>query len=166
MAKDTEADITIRTDLRPGDLGRLIALHGVAYENEPGHYGLNFEALVARTVADFILDNEGRGRVWLAERGGALVGCTAMVDRGERGQLRWVLMAAEARGAGLGKKLINLAMDYAADQTWREVYLKTTPGLDASMTIYKKLGFETVSEEPGQPWGGDAIVFTMVKKLK
>lgn len=165
MNKDAH-EIVIRSDLRPGDLGRLIALHGRAYEQEPGHFGLKFEALVARTTADFVLDNEGRGRVWLAERDGDLIGCAAMVDRGGRGQLRWVVLAPSERGAGLGKKLIGLAMDYAAGQDWREVYLETTPGLNASMAIYKKLGFKAVSEEPGLPWGGDDIVVTMVKPLR
>lgn len=166
MAKDPSDGVTIRTELRPGDLGRLIWLHGVAYENESGCFGVNFEALVARTVGDFILDNKGRGRVWLAERGDELVGCAAMVDRGGRGQLRWVVLAPSARGAGLGKKLIDLAMEYADGQGWREVYLETTPGLDASMAIYKKLGFKIVSEQAMNMWGDKDIVITMAKRLR
>ena len=52
----------IRTELRCGDLGRIIALHGEVYE-PLGGYGLRFEAFVARTIAEFILDNDARDRV-------------------------------------------------------------------------------------------------------
>lgn len=162
----TANDVTIRSDLRPGDLGRLIALHGTGYEKENGHYGLSFEAHVARTVAEFVLDNEAKGRVWLAEREGELIGCAAMVDRGGRGQLRWLLLAPPARGLGLGRRLVDDAMDYAAQQQWDEVFLETTSGLDASMAIYRKHGFEIFSDAPdADPWGGGANVITMVKKL-
>ena len=97
-------EITIRTDLQPGDLGRIVSLHGVAYKDEDhGHFGgLVFEAFLARMVAEFILDKKGAGRVWLAEKGKELIGCAAMMERGTGGQLRWVVLLPEARGAGLG----------------------------------------------------------------
>ena len=158
----------IRTTLRPGDLGRLIQLHGEGYEGEANHFGLSFEAHVARTVAEFVLDNDGNGRVWLAERGTALVGCAAMVDRGDKGQLRWVIITPAERGTGLGKRLIHGAMDYAAQQTaWREVFLETTDGLTASMEIYKKLGFELVGEKTEMLWDEEKqTVIMMTKKLR
>ncbi len=158
-------NISIRTTLRPGDLGRLISLHGVAYADDPVHFGRNFEAHVARTVADYLLDKDGDGRIWLAEQEGALVGCAAMVDHGDRGQLRWVLLTPEVRGRGLGKKLVSMAMDYAAQQGWREVYLETTCGLDASMAVYLKIGFKAVKEEVQDLWGRKTPIITMVKKL-
>ena len=43
-------DISVRKELRGGDLGRVIALHGECYDMLPG-FGLPFEAFVARTVA-------------------------------------------------------------------------------------------------------------------
>ncbi len=157
--------IDIRTDLRPGDLGRLIALHGTAYIDDDAHFGIAFEAHVAGTVAEFILENKGRGRVWLAEKAGELVGCAAMVDRGGRGQLRWVLVAPEARGFGLGKKLVTDAIDYAKAQGWDEVTLETTEGLDASMAIYRDLGFHITSEADRDLWNGKQKLFVMVKRF-
>jgi hypothetical protein len=61
-------DISIRSDLRPGDLGRVISLHGEVYD-PMGGYGLRFEAFVGRTIAEFILDNDGLGRIWSASLG-------------------------------------------------------------------------------------------------
>ncbi len=159
--------ISIRTDLRPGDIGRIVTLHGEGYAANAETFGLGFEAHVARTLAEFVLDNGARGRVWLAESGRDLVGCAAMVDRGERGQLRWVIVSPAARGAGLGKDLIRRAMDYARAQDWREVFLETTPGLDASMDIYVRLGFSVMREQTLPLWNdGRQSVLTMAKRLK
>ena len=144
--------ITFRTDLKPGDLGRIVTLHGEGYAGEQGHFGLAFEAYVARTIAEYVIDNAARGRIWLAECNGALVGCTAMADRGGKGQLRWVIVSPQARGLGVGKTLVANAMDYAAQQGWSEVYLETTSGLTASMDIYLRLGFEIVGEDHLELW--------------
>ncbi len=150
--------------MRPGDIGRIVTLHGEGYAGESGGFGFAFEAFVARTLADFVLDNGGRGRLWLAEKNGRLVGTTAMVDRGGRGQLRWVIVSPDARGTGLGKTLINSAMAFAGEQGWREVYLETTEGLPASMDIYRKLGFETVSVEEAELWNPHAQKLIHMRK--
>lgn len=160
------SDVTIRYDLRPGDLGRLIALHGVAYEEEKGRFGLTFEAFVARTIAEYMIDNGGAGRIFLAERNGELIACSAMVARkGNRGQLRWVLAAPSARGLGLGKKLVSLAIDYARAEGWSSVFLETTGGLDASMDIYLKLGFAETDRRNEKLWSGENEVITMTLAL-
>lgn len=164
-----DASITIRSDLRPGDLGRIIALHGTAYEGEKNHFGLTFEAFVARTIAEFILDNEAKGRIFMAERGGDLVACAAMVERavegGTHGQLRWILAHPAARGLGLGAKLVGMAMEHARASGYSEVFLETTAGLDASMAIYRKLGFVETSRETERLWLGENEVITMRMKL-
>ncbi|MEM8770738.1 MAG: GNAT family N-acetyltransferase [Pseudomonadota bacterium] len=140
--------IIIRTDLRPGDLGRLIALHGDAYGPDEAHFGLTFEAFVARTVADYILDDGGNGRIWFAEQGDRLAATAALVVRpgtavgdAPKGQLRWIVADPAWRGRGLGKRLIEAAIGYARERGCDEAYLETTDGLDASMAIYRKLGF-------------------------
>lgn len=165
-------EINIRHDLRPGDLGRLIALHGTAYEGEDNHFGLVFEAYVARTIAEYILDNKGQGRIWFAERADKLLATAAMVRRetagapnDAHGQLRWILADPSARGLGLGKTLVNTAMDYARTEGFSEVFLETTEGLEASMSIYRALGFQEVSRETQNLWLGENTVITMTKKL-
>lgn len=165
----TSAAITIRSDLRPGDLGRIIALHGTAYEGGQNHFGLTFEAFVGRTIAEFILDNKGRGCIFMAERGSGLVACAAMVERkvpgAVHGQLRWIIADPSVRGLGLGRKLIGMAMDYARTSGFSEVYLETTEGLDASMGIYRKLGFVEEKREIETLWLGENSVITMRLKL-
>lgn len=159
-------DVIIRSDLRPGDLGRLIALHGTAYQSEAEEYGVRFEAFVARTVADYLLGGDD-GRIWFAEQGERLVATAALVERRDedrpQGQLRWVLADPIVRGQGIGKELIGRALDYAERQGLRQVYLETTDGLDSSMHIYRQFGFEVVSREEMPLWRPMNTVITMVR---
>ncbi len=159
-------DITIRHDLRVGDLGRIIALHGEVYDALPG-YGLAFEAYVARTIAEYVIDAGGTGRIWLAERGNTLIGCAAMILREEaRGQLRWVLVDQSARGMGLGKDLVNRALDYARDNGCSRVFLETTDGLPESQSLYDTLGFRVASDVREELWDGVRPLIRMEMGLK
>ncbi len=154
-------DIRIRHDLRGGDLGALIALHGRVYEPLEG-FGLRFEAFVARTVAEYVLDNESRGRVWFAHRGRELIGCTAIALReGGAAQLRWVLVDPSARGIGLGKELVNRALGFSRESGCSHVFLETTDGLKESSALYDALGFVTESESVTELWDGPRPLIRM-----
>ena len=91
------SDVTIRHDLRPGDMGRVIAMHGVLYAEEFG-FDHGFEAYVAETVAELgKLARPGLDRLWIAESGGRLVGSIAILGRDDgAAQLRWFLVDPEA----------------------------------------------------------------------
>lgn len=165
MASGQAAPIRIRHELRTGDLGRLIALHGVLYDRECG-WGVRFEAFVAATVAEYVLDNACRGRVWLAEREDELVGCAAVAERPDAvAQLRWVLLDPAARGSGLGRRLVRMAMAYAVERGCSLMYLHTTDGLDASRTLYDSLGFTVVAEEVAELWDGKRPLIRMERVL-
>ncbi len=160
------ADTSIRTDLRPGDLGKVIALHGKCYENLPG-FGLRFEAYVAQTIAEYVLDAGERGCLWLAERGDELVGCTAIVLRDKkRAQLRWVLVDQSARGIGLGGQLVDLALDYCREQGSKSVFLETTDGLPESQALYEKLGFRITFSDVDDLWDGPRLLVVMELDLE
>ena len=158
-------EYTLRTTLRDGDLGRLISIHGEVYAQEDG-YGLPFEAYVARTVAEYMLENQNRGQVWQAEHEGQLVGCIAIAHRSNnRAQLRWLVVRPEHRGTGLGRRLVDAAMTYCRDEGFEAVFLETTDGLDASMRIYEKLGFEVVRRTIERMWDGEGPLVVMEKPL-
>ena len=131
-----------------------MTLHGEAYEPLPG-FGLKFEAYVARTIAEYVLDNDARGRVWLAEQDNRLIGCTAIALRDDNAaQLRWVLVDTAARGVGLGRRLVDAALDYCRDSGCSSVFLESTDGLPESQALYDDLGFETVSRNVEELWDG------------
>jgi GNAT superfamily N-acetyltransferase len=158
--------LTIRTDLRAGDLGRVIELHGKVYDLLDG-YGLSFEAFVGRTIAEFVLDNRARGQIWLAERGERLVGCSAIALREEnRGQLRWVVVDPSERGQGIGKNLVHSALEYCRENACESVFLETTNGLPESQTLYEKLGFVVTSDSVEDLWDGPRPLIMMELSLK
>jgi GNAT superfamily N-acetyltransferase len=153
--------LLVRTTLRAGDLGRIIELHGSVYDPLDG-FGLRFEAFVGRTIAEFILDNRANGQIWLAERGDRLVGCTAIALREDgRGQLRWVLVDPSERGHGLGKQLVNAALQYSREQGCGSVFLETTDGLNESQTLYESLGFSVTSDTTADLWDGPRPLIVM-----
>jgi GNAT superfamily N-acetyltransferase len=154
-------DISIRHELRCGDLGRIVSLHGETYE-PLGGYGLRFEAYVARTIAEYVLDNDCRGRIWLAERGDRLIGCTAIALRDDKAaQLRWVVVDPASRGTGLGNTLVGRALDYCRSEGRDSVYLYTTDGLPESQALYEKVGFTIVSDETEELWDGPRPLIRM-----
>lgn len=153
--------LLVRTKLRAGDLGRIIELHGSVYDTLDG-FGLRFEAFVGRTIAEFILDDRANGQIWLAERGDRLVGCTAIALREDgRGQLRWVLVDPSERGHGLGKQLVNAALEYSREQDCGSVFLETTDGLNESQTLYESLGFTETSDTTEDLWDGPRPLIIM-----
>jgi len=158
-------DIEIRHELRAGDLGRIIALHGKCYNSLPG-FGFKFEAFVARTLAEYVLETGENGRIWLAERDRELVGCTAIVLRDrQQAQLRWVLVDQSARGAGLGKKLVSRALKFARDNACRAVILETTDGLPESQSLYENLGFSVAANSEEELWDGVRPLIVMEMPL-
>ena len=134
----------------------------------PG-YGLSFEAYVARTVAEYFLDNGNQGQIWFAERDPPQVlgGCIAIAERNQnRGQLRWLVVRPEFRGTGLGRHLVDLALEYCVNRGFDSVFLETTDGLEASMAIYEKRGFQVISETIEPLWDGERPLIVMEKRLR
>src|SRR5512135_3460014 len=87
-----DGDVTLRTALRPGDVGWIVRTHGTVYAREWG-FDHTFEAYVAGPLAACVLDGSPRDRIWLAERGRETVGCVAVVAASPRiAQLRWFLV--------------------------------------------------------------------------
>jgi N-acetylglutamate synthase-like GNAT family acetyltransferase len=144
----------IRTSLQPGDIGELVRLHGVLYAEE---YNLNsgFEGYVAEGLGKFVRANEDeRGRIWIAESEARIVGSIAIVRLPERvAQLRWFLVHPEARGLGLGQRLIAGALEYCRELKARSVFLWTLNELSAAAHLYRRAGFCLTEQKTHEIWG-------------
>lgn len=149
------ADITIRTDLYPGDAGYITYMHGWIYEQEY-NYGKAFEAYVAKSFYDFLINySEERDRIWIAEHRGQIVGAIGMVGNGTRGQLRWFLLHPNYRGIGLGSRLLNSAIDWCREKGYKGAYLHTTDDLYQAIGMYSRAGFVKVGATENHTWKDD-----------
>lgn len=155
MTGEQKDAITIRTDLRPGDLGRVTELHGAVYAQEYG-FDHTFEAYVAETLAELSRRfRPDRDRLWLAERDGQLVGSVGIVGReGGAAQLRWFLVHPQARGRGIGTRLIGECLAFCRAAGYRSVFLWTVDFLVDAARIYVRAGFRLTEEKaPALLWG-------------
>jgi N-acetylglutamate synthase-like GNAT family acetyltransferase len=146
-------DITIRTDLRPGDLGYVVYLHGMLYVKEYG-YTTKFEVYVAKGLCEFYDQYDPRrNRVWVCEHQGQMVGFLLLLDRGEVAQLRYFLILPEYRGIGLGSRLLGLFKEFLRECGYQGAYLWTTGELTQAASLYRRAGFQLVEEVESTAFG-------------
>lgn len=158
-------DITIRTDIRPGDIGYITYMHGWIYQEEYG-YSTAFEGYVAESFHKFLINfNPEKDRLWCAEHNGNIIGCIGIASWEESAQLRWFLINPHYRGIGLGKKLLQEALDFVKEKNYKRVYLDTTNDLDKAINMYKKIGFVKKSEKPNNSWREDLAELEFEMKL-
>lgn len=120
-------DITIRTTLRPGDLGYLIYLHGHLYGNEY-KFGISFEMYVAQSVNEFYQQYDPqRDGLWICEHGSRIVGFLLLMHRGlDTAQLRYFMAPGQLftipanvrhRTRPKGSRSVNLTFELEAMET-------------------------------------------------
>ncbi|MEE6168650.1 MULTISPECIES: GNAT family N-acetyltransferase [unclassified Mycolicibacterium] len=152
-----QSRVVVRRVDRPGDLGWVVMAHGEIYHEQFG-WNADFEALVARIVADFAAEhNPATEAGWIAEVDGERAGCIFCVKGDEPGiaKLRILLVAPRARGLGLGARLVDECLRFARDAGYRQVTLWTNDVLTSARKIYQGFGFRLVDEEPHHSFGQD-----------
>jgi GNAT superfamily N-acetyltransferase len=148
---------TIRTTLRPGDIGSIVHLHGILYAREYG-FDHTFEAYVAGPLAAFALNPSDRQRIWIAEQDDRIIGCIALVEvSSDVAQIRWYLVDPSARGLGLGSQLLEESIRFAREAGYARIILWTVSALSAAAHLYRSAGFRTTERKPGHIWGVDVV---------
>ena len=153
-------------DLRPGDLGWVIQQHGEVYARE---YGLNadFEALVAEICARFQRRLQPQWeRGWIAELDGERVGSVFVMRKSaSTAQLRLLVLTEQARGLGLGGRLVDACLAFARDRGYRKMTLWTQNCLTAARSLYAARGFQCIKVEPHEGYGQPLLGETWELKL-
>lgn len=128
----------------PGDMGWIIERHALVYAREYG-WNAHIEAVTARICADFLDSHDPvLERCWIAERDSQRLGCVFLVKDEAAGvaRLRLLLLEPEARGLGLGKRLVAECVAFARAAGYREIVLWTHAVLTAARAIYAAQGFQ------------------------
>ncbi|MFE9441093.1 GNAT family N-acetyltransferase [Streptomyces sp. NPDC006602] len=151
-------DVVLR-EPGPGDLGWIVQRNAALYAAEYG-WNADYEGLVARIVADFAEDHDPHlERVWIAELDGRPVGCVMCVrdEAPATARLRLLLVEPDARGLGIGDRLVRAVVDFARGVGYRDLVLWTNDVLSAARHIYRRHGFALVAEKPHRSFGKDLI---------
>jgi DNA-binding MarR family transcriptional regulator/N-acetylglutamate synthase-like GNAT family acetyltransferase len=159
--KDREAadgHVSLRP-LRPGDVGWIIHRQAALYAQEYG-WDWTYEGLASRILGAFVGEfDASREDGWVAERGGATVGSIFLMksDDPRIAKLRLLYVEPSARGAGVGRKLVDTCVARARELGYLEVTLWTNDILVAARRIYQAAGFRLVREEPHPSFGHDLV---------
>ncbi|MBT8459115.1 MAG: MarR family transcriptional regulator [Boseongicola sp.] len=153
-----EQAIDIR-DLSFGDAGWIAQRHAETYAVDPG-FAPEFETFVFAILADFIA-NRGlaRQRGFIAWRGESRIGsifCTASEDP-DVAKLRLFYIEPDARGAGLGKRLLNECLSFARGSAYKRMTLVTHESQTLARSMYAKAGFFLTSSRPDHIFGRDTV---------
>lgn len=161
-------EIEITQGMQPGALGWIVEAHGRYYHREWG-FGPFFEAKVAAGLAEFIPRLERpQNALWLAVQQGSIKG-SAAIDGEDLGNgmahLRWVIVDDDARGLGIGQRLLREALRFCDQRKFDAVQLWTFKGLDAARALYEREGFRLTQEYEGDQWGGPITEQVFVRRL-
>jgi len=149
--------VKLRTEIRPGDLGYVTYLHGKIYAVE-NQLDFTFEGYVAAGLGEFARTyDEQRDRLWLAETEQGIVGSIAIVGSKmvveNTAQIRWFLVHPTARGSGLGKRLVQEAVEFCRERHFASIFLWTVSDLLPAAHLYRAAGFLVTEEKTHAIWG-------------
>jgi DNA-binding MarR family transcriptional regulator/GNAT superfamily N-acetyltransferase len=152
---------------QPGDMGWVVHRQGILYAEEYG-WDETYEGLAAEIVAQFIKNYDPkRERCWIAEKDGVRVGAVFVAKASEEvAKLRLLHVEAEARGLGIGKRLVEECLRFARHAGYRKMTLWTQSNLHAARHIYKQAGFRVVREEQHHSFGKDLMAETWELDLR
>jgi len=158
VLEPTRAPAYLLRPPRSGDYGWVVHRHGALYAAEYG-WDETFEALVARIVADYVDRRDAaREAAWIAEVDGAPAGCVFCVAKDKRtAQLRLLLVEPNARGAGIGARLIEECLRFARAAGYAQITLWTNDVLTSARRLYERAGFELVASEAHHSFGRDLV---------
>lgn len=150
-------NITLRR-FTAADAPWLVAQHGETYARDEG-FDATFGPLVASILDGFIASHDpNRERGWIAMQGDQRLGSIFCVSAGEHtAKLRMFLLTPDARGKGLGKRMIQTCMGFAGAAGYRDMQLWTHESHKAACALYAAFGWELVKSTPVHSFGVDLI---------
>ncbi|MCV2891378.1 GNAT family N-acetyltransferase [Ruegeria aquimaris] len=149
--------VTLRP-FRADDTLWLVERHGTLYAEAEG-FDDSFAPLVAEILGAFIADHDPTcERGWIAEEAGQRLGSIFCVRLDETtAKLRLFLLVPEARGRGLGRRLLDTCMGFARDKGYTQMQLWTHESHRAACALYAATGWQLTDSKPVHSFGVDLV---------
>lgn len=82
------------------------------------------------------------GEIFFARQGASVLGTCAAIELGDgRVELAKLGVTPEAQGKGLGRRLIEAAIEWARERGARRLALSSSTKLEAALRLYERMGF-------------------------
>jgi N-acetylglutamate synthase-like GNAT family acetyltransferase len=100
-------------------------------------------------IDSYIIDNGGQIFLALDDNTGEVVGCCALINHPDKDSYELAKMAVSphTQGHHIGHQLGTALIDYARKIGAKRLYLEGNTKLEASIHLYRKLGFHEISLE-------------------
>jgi putative acetyltransferase len=137
MEQSPSDGLVLRT-FQPGDEAAFLRLNedwiSKYFELEPA------DRAIIGDPKTHILD--GGGQICIAEQNGTAIGCCALIVM-EPGELELAKMTVseQSRGSGVGRRLLQFAIEEARRMGARRIYLESNVKAAAAVHLYEQLGF-------------------------
>jgi GNAT superfamily N-acetyltransferase len=105
------------------------------------------------------------GEILLAKRGDHVLGCIALkpLEPPRVAEIKRLFVRQQVRGIGVGKALVEAAVDTARRLGYREIKLDTLPQMQSAIALYRQHGFTPIPAYGSHPYPG---LVTLGKKLR
>jgi putative acetyltransferase len=91
----------------------------------------------------------GGGEIFMATIGAIAVGCVALIKLSD-GEYELAKMATDEnyQRRGIGRAVMNAAIEWARKKKASRIYLETNHTLDAALALYESCGFKHIPPQP------------------
>jgi GNAT superfamily N-acetyltransferase len=136
----------------------LVGQHGVQYARDEG-FDDSFGSLVDSILTAFLAEHDPDVEAgWIAQEDGNRLGSIFCVRVSEStAKLRVFLLVPEARGKGLGQRMLDRCMGFARSSGYKDMVLWTHESHKAACALYAKTGWTCTSSTPVRSFGVDLV---------
>ena len=150
-------DVSLRRFVA-GDLHWLAARHQDLYTRDEG-LDATYGPMITTLLHGFCSSHDPlREKGWIASRGGQRLGSIFCIrESDDIARLRLFLLTPEARGQGLGKRLMRDCMGFARQAGYHEMVLRTYQSHRTGGSLYSAFGWQLVDSRPVFSFGTNLI---------
>jgi GNAT superfamily N-acetyltransferase len=145
----------------PSDARAIAALLAASFaEYRPFYTPAGYAATTP--PSEVIAERIDEGPVWVCDHFG-LIGTLGSVRKGADLYLRGMAVHPLVRRGHIGRRLLEIAEEFARGERCEGLVLSTTPFLDRAIALYQRYGFVRTVDPPHDLFG--TPLFTMRKRI-